>query len=202
MDLPGHGRSDGPGCQSVEDYAAAVVGLLDALDMNQAVVGGHSMGGAIAQTIALDYPERVAGLVLMGTGAKLRVAPALLDTVLNNFELSLALVAKWSFGPAAPAESRQLGIKVMKETGSTVLYGDFLACERFDVSDRLAEIQVPTLVIGGTADKMTPLKFSRSLAAGIPNARLESVEGAGHMFVLERPDPVAAAVAQFMTSLS
>ncbi len=175
--------------------------MLDALNVRQVALGGHSMGGAIAQTIALDYPERVAGLVLMGTGAKLRVAPTLLDGVLKNFEESLALIAEWSFGPTAPAELRQLGIKVMKETGSTVLHGDFLACDRFDVSGRLAEIQVPTLVIGGTADKMAPLKFSRSLAAKIPNARLKSVEGAGHMFVLERPDLVAAAVAQFMTSL-
>ena len=200
--MPGHGRSDGPGCQSIEDYAGAVVGLLDALNTRQAVVGGHSMGGAIAQTIALDYPERVAGLVLMGMGAKLRVAPTLLDGVLKNFEESLALIAEWSCGPTAPAELRQLSIKVMKETGSTVLHGDFLACDRFDISGRLAEIQVPTLVIGGTADKMAPLKFSRSLATKISNARFKSVEGAGHMFVLERPDLVAAAIAQFMTILS
>ena len=202
LDLPGHGRSDGPAPESIEAYAAAVVGLLDALEVTKAVVGGHSMGGAIAQTIALDYPGRVAGLVLMGTGARLRVSPALLDGILDDFERSLALIGKWSFSPAAPPDLRSLAIEVMRESGQSVLHADFLACDQFDVSDRLAEIQAPAVVIGGTADRMTPLKLSQRLVQGIPNASLETVEEGGHMFVLEQPGVVAAAVARFMSDLS
>ena len=202
LDLPGHGRSDGPASESVEAYAAAVVGLLDALGVEKAVVGGHSMGGAIAQTMALDHPERVAGLALMGTGARLRVSPALLAGILDDFERALALIGEWSFGSAASPELQRLALEVMRESGPSVLHADFLACDRFDISDRLAEIHAPTLVIGATVDRMTPLKLSQRLVQGIPNASLETIEGGGHMFVLEQPGLVAAAVARFMSGLS
>ncbi len=201
LDLPGHGRSEGPGRGRIEDYAAVLVGFLEALDVSRAVLGGHSMGGAIAQVVALDHPERVAGLVLIGTGAKLRVAPALLDVILTDFEAVLALMADWAFGPDAPAELKELGTKAMGQTQPAVLHGDFTACDLFDIRDRLAEIRVPTLVIGGTADKLTPVRFSRYLAEQIPGAQLEVLEGAGHMMALERPAAVAAAVTEFMSQL-
>jgi pimeloyl-ACP methyl ester carboxylesterase len=202
LDLPGHGRSEGPAPESIEAYAAAVVNLLDALKVNKAVVGGHSMGGAIAQTIALEYPNCTAGLVLMGTGPRLRVSPVLLDGILQDFERALALIAKWSFSPAASPDLKQLAIEVMGEAGQAVLHADFQACDRFDARSRLAEIYVPTLVIGGTADKMTPLELSQVLAREIPKAHLETVEGGGHMFALEQPALVAATIARFMSGLS
>jgi pimeloyl-ACP methyl ester carboxylesterase len=201
LDLPGHGRSDGPGRGRIEDYAADVAGFLEALGVTRAVLGGHSMGGAIAQMIALDHPERVAGLVLIGTGAKLRVAPALLDVILTDSEAVLTLMADWAFGPAAPAELKELGTKAMGETEPAVLHGDFTACDLFDIRDRLAEIRVPTLVIGGTADKMMPLRFSRYLADQISGAQLEILEGAGHMMALEQPAGVVAAVTEFLGRL-
>jgi pimeloyl-ACP methyl ester carboxylesterase len=201
LDLPGHGRSEGPGRRRIADYAADIVGFLEALGLTRVVLGGHSMGGAIAQVMALDHPERVAGLVLIGTGAKLRVAPALLDVILTDFESVLALMADWTFGPAAPAELKELGTKAMGETEPAVLHGDFTACDLFDIRDRLAEIRVPTLVIGGTDDKMTPLRFSRYLAEGIPGAQLEILEGAGHMMALEQPAAMASAVTEFMNRL-
>jgi len=201
LDLPGHGRSDGPGRNTIAEYARAVVALLDAVGVERAVVCGHSMGGAITQVMALDYPERVAGLVLVGSGAKLRVAPAVLEGIARNFGTTLALLADWSYGPAAPDELKQLGIKAMAETDPAVLRGDFLACDQFDIRERLAAIQAPTLVIGGTADRMTPLKFSQYLADHIPGAQLRVIQDAGHMMALERPDEVGAAVAQFLTGL-
>ncbi|HEX7562659.1 MAG TPA: alpha/beta fold hydrolase, partial [Bradyrhizobium sp.] len=79
IDLPGHGRSTLPGRNSIEDYGQVVLGLLDALGFERAVIVGHSMGGAIAQTLALSRPDRVAGLGLVGTGARLRVLPAIID---------------------------------------------------------------------------------------------------------------------------
>ena len=89
----------------------------------------------------------------------------------------------------------------MAETGPAGLHGDFLACDRFDVRERLAQIGVPTLVIGGTADRMTPLRLSQSLAERIPGARLQVIQDAGHTMALERPDEVAAAVRQFIGEL-
>src|SRR5262249_50983979 len=79
VDLPGHGGTGGAGCRRIDDYATWVVGLLDALALDRVVLGGHSMGGAISQTIARARPERLRGLVLVGTGARLRVAPRILE---------------------------------------------------------------------------------------------------------------------------
>jgi len=201
-DLPGHGRSEGPGREAIGDYTRDVVSLLDALGVERTVVGGQSMGGAIAQAMALDHAERVAGLILIGTGAKLRVAPAVLDGILNDFEATVGLVVDWSFGPAATDDLKQLGIKAIRETDPAVLLGDYRACDRFDIRDQLERIQTPTLVVGGTADRLTPLRFSRYLAENIDRARLEIIEGGGHMMALESPEEVGAVVDRFMAELS
>src|SRR5574337_242258 len=79
LDLPGHGGSPGPAPGTVAGLARSVLGLLDALGVPGAVVAGHSMGGAVALTLALEAPARVAGLCLVGTGARLRVSPAVLQ---------------------------------------------------------------------------------------------------------------------------
>ncbi len=201
LDLPGHGRSAGAGRDSIANYAADLLAWLDALAVERAVLCGHSMGGAVAQWLALERPERVAGLVLMGTGAMLRVAPILLETVLNNPAAVLGMMADWLYGPAAPPALRELGMQAMAAVPPAVFHGDLLACDQFDVRGRLAEICVPTLVVGATEDKMTPLKFSHYLAENIPGAQLVIVAEAGHMMMLERPDEVGAAVTRFLSAL-
>ena len=83
LDLPGHGRSTPPGRDSMDGYRDAVLGLLDALGVDRAVMVGHSLGGGIAQTLAFSHPDRVAGLGLVGTGARLRVLPQILDGIVS-----------------------------------------------------------------------------------------------------------------------
>jgi pimeloyl-ACP methyl ester carboxylesterase len=92
----------------------------------------------------------------------------------------------------------QLGRTALRETGPSVLRGDFLACDRFDIMDRLGGMGVPVLVVGGLADRLTPIKYSRYLVEQIPEARLVTVEGAGHMVMLEQPQQVAGAVREFV----
>jgi pimeloyl-ACP methyl ester carboxylesterase len=202
LDLPGHGRSQGPGRDEIRDYAADVTAFLDALGLQRAVVGGHSMGGAVAQWMALAHPGRLLGLLLIGTGAKLRVAPAVLDAVRENPELAISIIIDWSFGPDAPEGIRALARRALEEIDPAVLHGDLVACDRFDILHRLGEIEVPTLVIGATEDRMTPLRFAEYLAENLPEAELRVVEGAGHQMALERPQEVADAVAAFMDRLT
>jgi len=201
LDLPGHGRSDGPGCDSVAAYVAALIGFLDATATERAVLVGHSMGGAISQMTALTHPGRVAGLVLVGTGARLRVAPAILDGILDNFDAAIDLVTRFAWAKDAPQELTRRGRQMMAQTPPDVIHGDFAACDAFDVMQRLGEIDAPTLVITGTADLLTPHKYGAFLAEHIPNARLVTVEGGGHMMALEQPGPVARAVAEFISAL-
>jgi len=202
VDLPGHGRSEGPGRERIEDYAADVVRFMDAVGVSRGVLVGHSMGGAIAQMTALTAPERVAGLVLVGTGARLRVAPALLDGILQDARGALALITEWAWGPEADPAMVARGRQMMARVNPRVVWGDFAACDRFDIRERVEEITAPTLVITGSEDRMTLPRFGQWLAERIPGARFVLVEGAGHMVMLEKPDQVASAVREWLKAVA
>jgi pimeloyl-ACP methyl ester carboxylesterase len=197
VDLPGHGKTGGAGCASLEDYGRWVVRWLDDLGIEKAIIGGHSMGGGIAQLLALDYAERVAGLVLVGTGAKLRVAQQILDGVKNNFAATVEMIVEWSFAPSIPAQVKQLARQRMMETDPDVLWNDFNACNNFDVVARVNQIKAPTLILVGAADKMTPEKFSRSLAEQIAGSQLKVFPDAGHMLTLERMEETSKEIEGF-----
>lgn len=201
LDLPGHGRSEGGGCETIECYVDAVVAFLKAVDVDEPVIIGHSMGGAIAQKLALQYPDRVSALGLIATGARLRVAPAILESIRNDFERAVELITRYAWSPDAEPSAVKLGREALQDTGPEVLLGDFLACDQFDVLDDLGDIEVPVLVVSGTADRLTPTKYARFLAQHIPDARLVTIEGAGHMVMLERSEEVAEAVSEFVTAL-
>jgi pimeloyl-ACP methyl ester carboxylesterase len=201
LDLPGHGHSEGQGRDSVSAYGDWVVAFLDAAGLEQAVLVGHSMGGAISQDVALRYPARVAGLGLVATGARLRVAPAILDGALQDKEETVRLICEWSYGPEADEETVRLGRRQMAEVPAEVLYGDYAACDAFDVMDRLGEIQAPAVVVCGTKDRMTPSKYSVYLRDHIAGATLRLVEGAGHMIMVEKPRDVVQALETFLEKL-
>ncbi|NLF15043.1 MAG: alpha/beta fold hydrolase [Anaerolineaceae bacterium] len=200
-DLPGHGRSEGPGRSLVAAYGDWLLGFLDALGLEKAVLAGHSMGGAIALDVALRFPDRVAGLGLVATGARLRVAPDLLDCLRQDPEEAIRLITGWSFGPEAPPEMVRLGRRQMAEGDAGVLYGDFAACNVFDVRDRLGEIRAPASIVCGTADRMTPVKYATYLRDNLAGSDLHLVEGAGHMILVERPRAVVQALASLLESL-
>ena len=197
LDLPGHGQSAGRGHDSIQDYAGWLVAFLDAAGLDRAILAGHSMGGAIALHVALHDPARVAGLALLATGARLRVAPGLLDAIRQDLASAVGLMGEWAYGPSAAPEMVRLGQRQLEAAGPDVLYGDFAACDKFDVLDRLGEISAPTLVLCGTLDRMTPTKYSTTLRDRIPGASLHLVEGAGHMLMVEKPAAVAGALASF-----
>ena len=204
LDLPGHGRSPGPGEKSVAAFAARVVALLDALEVRTAVVAGHSMGGAIALTLALQAPARVAGLVLVGTGARLRVTTAVLTTTADPALLAQAArgMIEWSFAPGASEALLGPCVEGLLANAPGVAHDDFAACNAFDVMPRLGEVAVPALVICGEEDRLTPPKYSEFLRAGLRGARLLRIPGAGHMVMLEKPEPVARAVSAFLGELA
>jgi pimeloyl-ACP methyl ester carboxylesterase len=198
VDLPGHGRSQPSGHSSIKAYAAEVVALLNHQEITRAILIGHSMGGAIAQTLALNHPELVAGLVLIGTGPRLPVSNLILEQTLTNFTAVIDFVTRYSWSPDAPAPLKQRAYDILVQTPPSVLYGDFVACNAFNATDQLGQIAVPTLVIAGSIDKMAPPKFGRALAEQIPQARLHVVENGGHMMMLEQAGEVTAVISQFL----
>jgi pimeloyl-ACP methyl ester carboxylesterase len=159
------------------------------------------MGGGIAQDVALRHPDRAAGLGLIATGARLRVTPAIFDGLRQDPEAVVRLVCDLVFGPETPPEMVRLGRRQMGAIPPDVLCGDFVACDAFDVMARLGEIGVPTLVLCGSQDVMTPVKYSTYLRDQIRGATLHLVEGAGHMVMVERPDAVLQALTTFLQQL-
>lgn len=193
-DLPGHGRSQGPGRDRIAAYSDWLVAFLDSVGLEQVVLTGHSMGGGIALEVALRYPGRVAGLGLVATGARMGVAPALLERLEQDPEAAARLIAGWSYGPEATAEMVRQGRRQLQQAQPKVLYGDFVACDAFDVRECLAEISAPAFVLCGTQDRMTPAKYAAFLRDGIAGSTLHLVEGAGHMVLLEQPQAVTSAL--------
>lgn len=198
LDLPGHGKSPGPGRDTIAAYRDLVYGFFQALGLQAAVLAGHSMGGAIAQDFALHYPQRLHGLVLVGTGARLRVAPAILDGIRADFPATVRAIADGVHAPTVPDQIKRLYVQRLLEVDPTVLYGDFYACDRFDLRADVGRIETPALVVCGALDTMTPPRFSEYLAQTLPNARLRMIPQAGHMVALEAPEAVAAAVVEFL----
>ena len=115
-DLNGHGNSHGDGYDSIAHYARDLVNLLDALDIESAVIIGHSMGGAIAQWIALRYPDRVLALVLIATAAKFQVNPALISGIIDDPDGAINALNRWLWRPDTPASQRQQAVEIMRAT--------------------------------------------------------------------------------------
>ncbi|MBI2176931.1 MAG: alpha/beta hydrolase [Candidatus Tectomicrobia bacterium] len=202
LDLPGHGRSEGPGCARIEEYAGWVLRFLEACGARRPVLAGHSMGGGVALACALAAPGALGGLILLGTGARLRVRGAILQGIRTDFERTVDAIVDCAFAPGAPPVMAEESRRELLACPPAVAEGDLRACDAFDVLDRLGEIALPTLVLCGESDALTPPNYSRFLAERIPGARLALVEGAGHMLMIERPAPVGESIAAFLDTLS
>ena len=198
MDLPGHGDSGGSARQDMAEYAAVVTAMIEALGLKNVYVGGHSLGGGIALSIGIAAPSWLSGLVLVGTGAKLRVNPMIFDALNKDPAGAVAMMDSVIFGPDAPQEAKDAMRKLGERTDPAVSIADFTACDRFDVMKELPKIAVPCLVLSGSADILTSVKYGKFLAEGLPKAELVIIEGAGHAMALEKPQEFTLAVARFL----
>jgi pimeloyl-ACP methyl ester carboxylesterase len=201
VDLPGHGKSTGPGREQIADYAADLAGWLERLAIRRVVVVGHSMGGAIGLQLALAYPDRVAGLILLGAGARLRVHPDILNRIVSDPASTTALIISQEYAAGTPQASLDRGQRLLLTVDPNVMHGDLVACDRFDVMAQLGQITVPALVIAGAEDRLAPVKYSEYLAKNIPRAQLLVIERAGHMVMLEQPEAVSNAVQEWLKQL-
>jgi pimeloyl-ACP methyl ester carboxylesterase len=200
LDLPGHGCSDGPGRTSIEGYADVILQFLDALGLARITLVGHSMGGAISQYLALDHSSRLERLVLVGSGARLRVLPSLLEGMLQNFPATVEAMLGWAYSEDAPSELVRLGQEEWLENDPQVVHDDFAACDVFDVMEKLGEIRCPTLVLCGEGDRLTPPKYAHYLRDHIPGATLTMIPHAGHMVMVEQPEAVNKTIEAFLRS--
>jgi len=199
INLPGH--PEGKPCTSIDEYAQWLHQYAYRGDHSQLVIAGHSLGGAIAMMYALSYPEDAKALILISTGARLRVRPDLL----KKLEDSIDAPAQWLKKVVEPPYSRvapdvkEKIVNGMAKVGAAVQLNDFRCCDKFDVMDKVSQIAVPTLIITGTEDDMTPLKYSQYLADKIAGAKLVIIEGTTHHCLLEKPVEANQAIEAFLS---
>ena len=196
VDLPGHGESeDVPGLESMADYTAWLLAFLDATGWRQAVVVGQSLGASIAVELAAEHPGRVAGLVLIGVGLEMKVHPDLLDDTLNNKPRAEDFIIAFTHAPAtrlggAPTPGNWMlgsATALLGACGEAVLHRDFQVCHQWDGAPFAEKVHCPTLVVNGNRDRMTLLRVVKILTETIKDARLEVLDGIGHMVQTEAP---------------
>lgn len=202
-DLPGHGRSVGRALRSIAEMAEWTIALLSAAGADKAHLIGHSMGSLIALEAAARHLQRVSALSLIGTAAAMTVGPDLLKAAEANDQAAIDMVSIWGLGFQAELGGSQApGLWMHGGAQSTlqrsqpgVLFSDLSACNAYqDALSSAARITVPTTLVLGERDMMTPAKAGKALAAALPQARTVILQGAGHMLMTERPDAVLAAI--------
>lgn len=203
LDLPAHGRSGGHARATLQEYADTVHLFVLALGLPRAAVLGHSMGGAIAQLLALRRPAWLERVIIAGSAARLRVQADILEHLnpqkgQDGFEKALDLICQRMYGPQVSYPMRLRGRQLLRAVSPAVLYADYLACAHFDCAEVVGNITLPTLVICGDEDRMILPEESCGLSQRIPDARLVIIRGAGHMMMIEKPSEVAEAVARFL----
>jgi pimeloyl-ACP methyl ester carboxylesterase len=200
--LPGRCGSEGAPCSTVAQAAAWVVDVCDALDLPAPLVAGHSFGGGVALEAGLSRPERFSGLVLMATGARLRVHPTILEVMEEAARTGRpADAGRMAWRPTTDPAVIDGALAVAARTPPATTVTDWRAADQFDRMGDLGLLAVPALVVGGTDDALTPPKYASFLADRIPHATLHLLEGQGHMVPLECPHEVAEAIAAFRSAL-
>ena len=202
-DLPGHGRSAGPALPTIAEMADWTVALLNAVNAKPAHLIGHSMGSLIALDAAARHPDRVSALSLIGTAAAMTVGPDLLKAAEANDHSAIDMVSIWGLGFAAElGGSRAPGLwmhggaqATLERCAPGVLFNDLSACNTYqDALASGAKIKVPTRLILGERDMMTPVKAGKALAAAIASSRTTVLPGAGHTMMAECPDALLDAL--------
>lgn len=201
VSLPGH--PEGEALASVGDCAAWLAKYLHWKGADRAIVGGNSLGGAIAIEFALRYPDRTAGLILLGTGARLKVAPSIFEMIDARWPDCIDDLVGFSLAPNADPSLRARVRDWHVRVGQRSTRRDYQDCDEFDAMDRVGSIRARTLIVVGSDDKMTPQKYSAYLHGNIAGSELAVIEGAGHMAHAEKPEAVNARIrAVFSESLA
>ena len=206
VDLPGHGRSDGPPLATIEELAAWTFEVLDNASLERAVLIGHSMGSLIALQAAAARPERVEKLVLVGSAFPMKVAGALLESAQAGEHAALEMINVWSHSAAGQSGGNRVpgqwimgGSMRLLERTMAPLYTDFNACNQYAAGeDSALQVRCPTLMISGRSDMMTPARAALPLAEKLANVKIVTLEGCGHDLMAEQPDAVLDALISFV----
>jgi len=208
LDLPGHGESDPAPEVSIEAYAGAVADFLIALDCGPVVVVGHSLGGSIAIALAARRPALVCGLVLIASCVKLPLVDSVGERLVAYLPGPLrrlvffSMAKKVLFAPDARADAIAVTLRELRSCRPETIVADVRAARAMDLTEQAAALDVPTLVLAGSRDRLTTPALAERLSGLIQRSRLRMVDGAGHMLPLEAADRVNGEIMTFVESLA
>jgi pimeloyl-ACP methyl ester carboxylesterase len=200
---PGRCESEGHPPKTVADLALWLAKLLDALGIQQPILVGHSLGGALSMQYALlehTLPgPKVRGLALFSTSARLRVHPAIMEFIRTEVEAGrLPDFGPMPWRPETDTALIQRFEQSQSLTPPPALLGDWLLADSFDVTEQLAQITKPTLILVGSHDALTPMRAASLLASEIPNNRMAVINKVGHMLPVERAAETAQHLLAFI----
>ncbi|MDX2447659.1 MAG: alpha/beta hydrolase [Desulfobacterales bacterium] len=202
IDLPGHGTSPGLGNDHVADYVRVVMDFIDEEKIPHPIPCGLSLGGAITLQLLIDHGECFPAGILMNTGARLKVAPLIFETIQQDYNKFVeSVLVSMGISGKSDADTLRPLIQESSACEPQVALGDFQACNRFDVMDSLQTIKTPVLVLTAADDVLTPAKYGRYMGEKIAGAIMHSIEDAGHLSPLEKPDEVNNAIRHFLQQL-
>lgn len=207
VDLPGHGRSDGPALASIGELAEWVGAVQDAAGVNKAVIVGHSMGSLIALECAARHPERVAKIALLATAYPMKVSAELLHATQNDEPLAQDMVNIWSHlayaqYPSNPGPGFWVigeNLRLMQRQKPGVMHVDFVACNAYAAgAEAAAKVRCPALFLLARRDAMTPVRAAQDFAKSIAGAQLVVIDASGHNMMGEQPDQVLETLLAFL----
>lgn len=196
LDLPGHGHSEGNAARDIKEYSRFIADFIQTLDFHSVILAGHSMGGGIVLECALAHPQWLKGIILVGSGARLRVNKETLDQM-DQGNLPFNIIP-YLYSQNSTPEILGQALEDMKNVPVEVYFADFQACDAFDRSKEIMNLDLPACIICGDNDRMTPLKYSNALHEALPKSKLEIIPSAGHMSMQENPEKVNEAFAEFL----
>jgi pimeloyl-ACP methyl ester carboxylesterase len=204
VDLPGHGRSKLMTNveMSVQNYADIVGEFVASTCPDKAILVGHSMGGAITLMNAIHHRDNLTAVVLVATGAKLGVLPSIREGLRTRFDETIkSVLAPRQFASTTNLEVIRFVTNEMMKCKGPVAFSDYEACNGFDVRQKLATITLPTLIMVGEEDKLTPVPWSTYMKENIPKSKIIVMKGSSHLPMLERPSDFNRHLSEFVTSL-
>ena len=198
IDLPGHPPSEGNPCEQIFLYRAWLREFIQALELENVILAGHSMGGGIVADYALVHPQEVKGLILVGTAARFNIAEERLLAILSGPYDPAS--AKTGFSPKVDQNILRAFTEETAAMDPMIRYTDLLACNRYQEKG-IENIHCPTLIICGRDDTGTSPDQSREMERRIPGAKLVLVEDAAHYVMMEQPLVVNDAIVSFLAGI-
>lgn len=194
LDLPGHGHSEGNAMNDIKDYSRFIADFIETLGLKSVILAGHSMGGGIVLECALSEPEWLKGIVVVDSGARLRVKTETLEQLAEG-KLPFDIIPYLYSRNSAP-EILSQALEEMKSVPAEVYLADFQACDAFDRSKDIQNINIPACILCGEYDQMTPPKYSQTLHEALSMSTYVIIPSSGHMSMLENPEAVNKAIAE------